>query len=151
MTTGPKQPITLFLSYAQKDEACKQEFEDYLAILQHTQLISSWVERQVQPGTDWSQVIDPRLSTADFFVPLVSPALFASGYCFGAEVHEAFERSKAGKARVIPIILRSVDLTGHPFEKIVSLPRYLAVSSWPDQMAAWKNIDQELRAVIEAY
>ncbi len=75
MATGLKQPISLYLSYAQKDEALKQEFEDYLAILQQTGLISGWVEHEVQSGTDWSQVVDPRLFSADLVLILVSPAL----------------------------------------------------------------------------
>src|ERR1019366_9867640 len=100
-TKRPKQPVSIYLSYAQKDEALKLEFEDYLAIMQQTGLISGWVERQVQSGIDWSQIIDPRLLTADLVLLLVSPALLASGYCSGAEVREAFERSKADKRRTL--------------------------------------------------
>ncbi len=150
MATEPKQPVSVYLSYAQKDEALKQEFEDYLAILQQTGLISGWVERQVQPGTDWSQVIDPRLLTADLVLLLVSPALLASGYCSGAEVHAAFERSKTGKARVIPIILYHVNLKGYPLETVQSvLTNGRPVSSWSDRSEAWWNIDKVIREVIE--
>jgi hypothetical protein len=149
MMTGPKRPVSVYLSYAQKDEALKQEFEDYLAIMQQTGLISGWVERPVQRETDWSQIIDPRLLTADLVLVLVSPALLASGYCSGAEIREAFERRKAGETRVIPIILHYVNLKGYPFEAIASVPRKGPVSSWPVRNEAWRNIDQEIRQVIE--
>jgi TIR domain len=149
MVTRPKRPVSVYLSYAQKDEALKQEFEDYLAIMQQTGLISGWVERQIQRGADWSQVIDPRLLTADLVLVLISPALLASGYCSGAEIREAFKRSKAGETRVIPIILHHVNLKGYPFEAITSVPRKGPISSWFDRSEAWRNIDQEIRYVIE--
>jgi hypothetical protein len=152
METKPRRPVTIYLSYALKDDAFKQEFEDYLAILQQNGLISDWIERQVQRGTDWSQVIDPRLLNAAIVLLLISPALVASGYCAGAEVREAFKRSGTGKTRVIPIILHSVNLAGSPFEMIVCLPRTgRPVSSWFNRSEAWGSIDKEIRAVIESY
>ena len=112
--------------------------------MQQTGLISGWVEHQVQRGTDWSQITDPRLLTADLVLMLVSPAFLASGYCSGAEVRELFKRSTTREARIIPIILHSVNLTGSPFEAIVSIPRKLGpVSSWPNRNEAWREIDQE--------
>jgi hypothetical protein len=149
MAMGPKRPMTLSVSYAQKDEALKQEFEDYLVNLQQAQLIAGWVERQVQPGTDWSQVIDPRLQAAQMFLLLLSPSLLASGYCSGAEFREAFERFRARKALVIPILLHRVDLTGHLLGSLQCLPRMAKpVSSWSEQNEAWWDVYQAIRRVI---
>jgi TIR domain len=148
MATKPKRPLNVYLSYTQKDEAFKQEFEDYLTILQQNGLISGWVERQVQPGIDWSQVIDSHLLTADLVLLLVSPGFLASGYCSGAEVREAFKRSKKGEACVIPIILHYADLKGYLLETVQST-NAIPISSWPDRNEAWRNIDQELRDVIK--
>ncbi len=99
MVTEPKQSISIYLSYSQKDEELKNEFEDYLIILQQAGLISGWVERQVQRGQDWSQIIDPRILVADIVLLFMSPSLLASGYCSGAEVSEAWARSQKGEAR----------------------------------------------------
>jgi hypothetical protein len=74
MTERSKQPVMLYLSYSQKDEALKQEFEDYLVNSQQARIISGWTERQVQPGADWSEVIDPRLAEARIFLVLLSPS-----------------------------------------------------------------------------
>lgn len=150
MTTDPKRSISISVSYAQKDEEFKQELEDYLIIMQQSGLISGWAERQVQRGTDWSRIVDPRLLTANIVLLLVSPALLASGYCSGAEVGEAFKRREAGETIVIPIILHSVDLKGTPFERIQGLPRdAIPVSSWPNRNEAWQNVDQGIRKVIK--
>lgn len=121
MASEPKQPISVYLIYDQKDEVLKQEFEDYLTIMQQNSLISNWVERQVQRGTDWSQIINPRILTADLI--LVSPSLLTSGYCSGAEMLKAFERSEAEDVYVIPIILYYIDLTGYLLETVQSTGR----------------------------
>jgi hypothetical protein len=121
LASEPKQPISFYLIYDQKDEVLKQEFEDYLTIMQQNSLISNWVERQVQRGTDWSQIINPRILTADLI--LVSPSLLTSGYCSGAEMLKAFERSEAEDVYVIPIILYYIDLTGYLLETVQSTGR----------------------------
>ena len=146
----PKPPLSVFLSYAQKDEALKQEFEDYLAAMQDAQIISGWVERQVQRGTDWSQTIDPRLLAADLFLLLVSPALLASGYCSGAELHAAFEKSNKSprEAVLIPILLHPVSLAGSPFQYLQPLPMRRPVSSWRVRREAWADVDHGIRVVI---
>jgi hypothetical protein len=150
MTRQPTHPVSVYLSYAREDEALKQEFEDYLSIMQQGQVISEWIERQIQQGTDWSHVIDPRLRGADLVLVFLSPRLLSSGYCSGAEAREMFERHARGEARVIPIILRNVNLAGSPFASVQSLPRNsVPVSSWPMRDDAWWDIDQELRRVIE--
>lgn len=148
MAAEPELPAKVFLVYAQKDETFKQEFEDYLAILQQAQLISGWEERQIQRGTDWSQTIDPHMLTADLILFMVSPALIASGYCSGAEFREAFERNKPSrKATLIPILLHYVNLQGNPLGAIQYTPDR-PVSSWHKRHEAWRIVDRSIRSVI---
>jgi hypothetical protein len=143
--------MTVYLSYAQKDEALKQEFEDYLLIWQHSGLISGWVERQVQPKQDWSQIVDPHLFAAQLILLLLSPAFLASGYAHGAEVREAFVRRDQGKARVIPVLLYPVNVQGFLFEAIQHIPRQMPVSSWSERSKAWQSIDWDIRQVINTH
>jgi hypothetical protein len=149
MTPEPQQPSSLYISYAQKDEDLKQEFEDYLIIMQQSGLISGWAERQVQPGTDWSQIIDPRLHTADIILFLVSPGLLATGYCSGAEFQEAFRRFEASKAIIIPVPLHYANWSGTPLASLQSvLPPAKPVSSRSDRYEAWMHVDRSIRSVI---
>ncbi len=150
MTIGPKRSVSIYLIYAQKDEALKQEFDDYLVMLQQTRLISGWVERQIRPGTDWSQAIDSRLLAANLVVLFVSPGLLASGYCAGVELSKAFEMRKAGKALIIPVLLHYVDLRGNLLESLQCLPaKALPVSSWAERKEAWWSVYQGIRQVVE--
>lgn len=144
----PNQAVQTFLRYAQEDEALKQEFENYLILLQQAQYISGWVERQARRGMDWSQSVDPDLLVADLILLMVSPGLLATGYCAGAEFLEAFERNKTReKAVLIPISLRPINLRGHVLESIVLTP-YKPVSSWSDRHDAWQIVDRDIRIVL---
>lgn len=152
MTIGPKRPVSIYLIYAQKDEALKEEFDDYLVMLQQARRISGWVERQIRPGTDWSQEIDSRLLTADLIVLFVSPGLLASGYCSGAEFSKAFEMQKAGEVLIIPVLLHQVDLRGQLFASLQCLPaKSIPVSSWTERKEAWWSVYQGIRQVVEAH
>ena len=153
MATEPRQATTVYLSYAQQDKALKQELENHLAVLRQTGQISLGGEREIQPGTDWAQTIDPRLSTADIVLLLLSADLLGSGYCSVAEVRQALARHRAGKALVIPMVLRRVDVTGLPISVFPCLPgddkeRWKPVMSWADRDEAWWKVIQGLRHAI---
>ncbi len=154
MATESKPITTVFLSYAQQDKGLKQELENHLAALQQSGQIAWWGEREIQPGTDWAQVIDPRLSTADLILLLMSADLLGSGYCSGAEVRQALERHSSGKALLIPIILRRVDVTGLPLRVLQALPGddkdgWKPVMAWGDRDEAWWKVAQGIRQATE--
>ena len=60
------------------------------------------------------------------------------------------KRHEAGEARVIPIILRSVDWEDAPFGKLQALPRDAKhVTKWEDQDEAFTNIAKGIKKAIE--
>src|SRR5256885_1566093 len=108
----PTRPVRLFYSYAHKDEELRQELEKHLKMLKRHGLITEWHNRDISAGTDWKQEIDVHLNAADIILLLVSVDFIASDYCYSSEMKCALERYANGEARVIPILLRSVDLEG---------------------------------------
>jgi eukaryotic-like serine/threonine-protein kinase len=143
-------PLTLFYSYAREDEALRDALEKHLSLLHRQGLISSWSDRQIVPGTEWSQDIDAHLDTAEIILLLISPDFLASDYCYSVEMQRALERHAHGEAYVIPIILRPVDWQGAPFAFLQGLPRDMKpVTSWSDQDEAFLDIARGLRWTIE--
>lgn len=60
------------------------------------------------------------------------------------------ERHEAGKARVIPIILRQTGWAGVPFGKLQALPKDAKpVTLWPDQDVAFTDIARGIRKAAE--
>lgn len=149
MAVEARKQQKLYFVYAQKDEALKQEFEDYLINLQQNGFIAEWIERQAQRGTDWSQVNDPRLLEASLYVLLLSPALLATGYCSGTEFHTAWASMQAREMLLIPVILHQVDLTGHPLQSLRGLPKNGSpVSSWRERHEAWWEVYSAIQGIL---
>jgi internalin A len=68
-------------------------------------------------------VIDNHLESANIILLLVSSDFLASDYCYDIELKRALESHESNQARVIPVILRSVDWQRSPFEKLAALPK----------------------------
>jgi internalin A len=145
------QAKAVFFSYSHKDEWLRDELETHLKLLQRQGIISTWHDRKLLPGSEWDHEIDAHLERAQIILLLVSADFLASDYCWDKEVRRAVERHEAGEATVIPILLRSCEWKGAPFEKIQGLPKDLTpVTASKDRDAAWTAIASGIRAVAES-
>ena len=62
----------------------------------------------------------------------------------------ALAKHNAGEARVIPIIVRSVDWGAAPFSKLQALPTDAKpVKSWSDPDAAWTDVAKGIRKAVQ--
>ena len=144
------RPIEVFYSYSHRDERLRDRLEEHLSILKNNGVITGWHDRKIPAGTKWEQQIDEHLNSADIILLLVSASFLASPYCYSIEMMRALERHAADEARVIPIILRSVDWKGAPFGHLQALPTDARpVTNWPDRERAFTNIAQGIRKVAE--
>ena len=56
----------------------------------------------------------------------------------------------AGQSVVIPIMVRSCDWKGAPFEKLQGLPADMkAITAWTDRDAAWTSVAAGVRQKLE--
>jgi hypothetical protein len=150
MSNSTKKPVTLFYSYSHKDEEIRNELEKHLSILKRQEVISEWYDRKIVAGTEWEDQINQQLQSASIILLLVSSDFLASDYCYGKELKSAMERHEKGEARVIPIIIRSVDWNQAPFGKLQALPKDAKpVKSWSDIDEAFTNIAQGIRIAID--
>src|SRR5215470_4280367 len=105
---GHGRPITVFFSYAHRDEALRNKLAEHLRLLERQDIITGWHDRRITGGTEWAGAIDDYLRTAQIILLLIRPAFLASDYCYDVELRHAMARHAAGEARVVPIILRPV-------------------------------------------
>jgi TIR domain len=149
MTTH-QNSVSIFLSYAQEDERWLQRLETHLSSLKQQGLISTWDKRQIDAGTNWAKVIDEQLEQASIILLLVSANFLASGSCDQVEMQRALERHKAGKARVIPILLRPVDWKATPFAHLQALPTNAqAITTWKNKDEAFLRVTTGIRKIVE--
>ena len=142
-------PIRLFYSYAPKDESFRRELEKHLSMLRWQGLIAEWDNRNISAGTEWAREIDSHLNAADIVLLLISSDFLASDYCYSIEVKRALERHEAGEARVIPVLLRPVDLEETSFSKLQALPTNgKPIKNWSKRDDAFLDVVQGIRRVV---
>lgn len=132
----PRKPASVFFSYAPKDQRLRDRLETQLSLLKQQGLISSWHDRKIGAGKDWSQEINSHFEAAQIILLLISPDFIASDYCYGIEMRKAMEKHETGQSLVIPIILRPVIWEDTPFQKLQVLP----ANKKP--VTIWRNIDE---------
>ena len=146
----PGRPISVFFSYAHRDEALRNKLADHLRLLERQGIITGWHDRRITGGTEWAGAIDDNLRTAQIILLLISPAFLASDYCYDVELRHAMARHEAGEARVIPVIVRPVDWHSAPFGMLQALPQDgRPVTRWRPQDEAFLDIARGIRSVAE--
>jgi len=142
-------PVRLFYSYSQKDELLRGQLETHLKLLQRQGLISTWHERMIEAGEERADVLSAQLDQAQIILLLVSSDFLASDNS-DAEVRVAMEHHHAGKAVVIPVLLREVDWEGALFDGLQVLPtNKRPVTKWADRDSAWNDVSKEIKRTVE--
>lgn len=143
-------PLDVFISYSHKDRKLRDELAVHLSNLRNQKVITDWFDGDIVEGTEWEPQILAHLQSAQIILLLISAHFLASKFCYGIEMTQAIARHDAGQARVIPIILRPVDLNDSPFAKLQSLPtERKPVSQWRSHDEAFANVVRGIRRAIE--
>lgn len=142
--------VDVFVSYSHADEELRSVLETHLAALRRQGSVRIWHDRKITAGTEWAGEIDRNLTSAQVVLLLVSPEFIASDYCWDKEMIRALERHRAGKARVVPIILRPCDWQSSPLGELQALPRGgKPVTRWADRDEGFLDVVRGIRVVIE--
>jgi hypothetical protein len=137
---------TLFYSYSHKDEKMRDQLGEHLASLVHMGLIKEWHDRKIMGGEPWDDAISEQMERADIILLLISAHFIDSQYMWGKEVTRAIERYNAGKARVIPVILKPADWLLAPIDSLEALPKDgKPVTKWSNRDEAWLDVEQGIR------
>src|SRR6266702_3567339 len=142
--------LKLFYCYAHQDKDLRDELEHHLSTLKRLNQITTWHDREISPGNEWSNEIELQLSMTDIILLLISPDFIASDYCYSIEMQRSLEKHNAGISRVIPIIIRPVDWEETPFSKLQMLPtNILPVTSWQNRDEAYRDIAKGIRKAVQ--
>jgi hypothetical protein len=142
----------LFISYAHEDRALGQEFQLHLDTLRHAADIAVWMDVQIAPGKEWYDEIAREMEAADVIVLLVSPAFLASDFIREHELPRAIERHRAGKARVIPVLLHECLWQETALKDIQGLPpgmKPFGSLRRAQRLTVWSQIAQRILDVVK--
>lgn len=141
--------LEVFVSYSHEDEAFKDALKTHLSNLIRQAKITLWQDREIEAGINWAEEIDARLESADIILLLITSSFMASDYCYSKEMMRTIERSQAGTARAISIILKPCDWKGAPFSHLQVLPKNAKpVTTWDNEDSAWLDAVTGIRRVI---
>lgn len=120
--------LAAFLSYAHRDIERKHQFRAALSPLIERGRLALWDDPQIEPGEEWPAAIRDELDRSQLFLLLLSKAYLASPHC-RAEMQRAVDHVRAGHARIFPILLEPVDLTGTGLDTTQTVPFANAVAA----------------------
>jgi GTPase SAR1 family protein len=130
----------------------RDKLGSHLAALENANLINRWHDRQILAGDNWQDQIDHHLEDADLILLLIGNNFMASRYCYGKEMTRALERSEAGEAIVIPVLLRAVVWSQAPFAKLQCLPENgKPVMNFANSDKAYYSITEGIRQRVKDY
>ncbi len=144
--------LNLFYSFAPEDNDMRQELEKHLVLLMAKRggPIKRAYANNIHVGL--SNNAAEFLAQSQIILLLVSPRFIANDNLYETQLKQAFALQKAGKARLIPIILRPTELRGSPLENIMVLPRLKPpIAEWKSKDAAYYEVSKEIREVVEAF
>lgn len=139
-----KQPLDVFISYAHADEEYANKLKKHLATLRRGGQINDWYDGCILPGGIWQSEIDKALKRADIILLLVSSDFLDSYFCIEKELSVALRLKRAGKTRIIPVILRDCRWREESFGSFKALPRRGALP-----ITLFKNEDTGFREVVD--
>ena len=143
-------PYEVFISYSHEDSSFLPKLRNHLQSLKEQNLINTWSDTDISPGTEWEPQIMGRLNSAQIILLLISADFMGSKFCYSIEMKTAIQRHKDKQARVLPIVLRSVDWEGAPFAELQMLPTGAKpIKQWSDMDEAFKDVARGIRKAIK--
>ena len=128
------KPIQIFIAYAREDAGYCTELRKHLKPLERVKYVNICYDGQITAGEEWEKSLLQKLRNANIVLLLISADFIDSEFCYETLYPEAIKLNKAGKARVIPVIIRECDWKTTPLGKM----KPLAVNGFPP--AAGKKI-----------
>jgi tetratricopeptide (TPR) repeat protein len=108
------KPATLFICYSSVDNEWRVLLQPTLDLLKRDGFINFWYDRMVDAGKNWDEEIQKQLDGSEIVLCLVSREFLAAPYIQEIELPKALDRHEAGKARLIPLIVRSCNWAHSP-------------------------------------
>jgi internalin A len=138
----------IFISYASKDQAYKEEFELHTALLRRNGLIQSWQMGMIKPNDDWDAEVQTALDEADIVVMLLSSNFFASNYIWEKEFLNTLERRKKGDVALAGIVLSKCGWQDTPLRDIQLISKGRVINECDNRDTAWYEAVQDLKRLL---
>ena len=139
------QAINVFISYSRADSDLLDRLRKQFSALERSGLVDTWYDGEIEAGSEWGNETVDWLHNSEIILLLISADFIASDHCYNTEMQLALQQHEAGKARVIPVILRECTWQYTPFANLKPLPE----GGIPVTNEHWKTPDRALKRVVD--
>lgn len=141
--------LRVVCAFAEENQKQYQQFRRHLKVFERQGIISVWGTGEFSLAEPMEAVTMRRLEEADIIILLISPDFLASDYLHDEVLARALRRQGTGDVRVVPILIKPVDVKGSVLGTFSLLPSDgRPVSNWPDADEAYFEIISDLRGVF---
>ncbi len=142
--------IKVFFCYARADKKMRSTLEKHFRALRDSGQMTTWFDREIVPGTDWTQEIDLlHINNAELVLLLISSDFLDSGYLQGKEMGVTFYRQDAANLPILCIMLRPTTWRGTEISELDKLPvDGIPITRWVVRDDAFVNIAEDVRGVV---
>lgn len=149
----PMKMKKIFISYSKKDHRLVDKFIEHLSALRRDGKVEHWYCSELEPGTDWNDVIQKHLDESDIICFMISPSFMKTDYIHEYEIKKAFEKKQSNpNFKIVPIILDFCrwNTTNNDLGRYTALP-YTAkpILDFDNPNMAWYLVEECLRLLIE--
>jgi hypothetical protein len=143
----------VFISYSHKDDLSRVELETHLKPYVRNGSITTWSDRQIQPGLKWEAEINAALTNACIAVLLVSSDFLYSDFIHDNELGPLLKRAEEGGVKILWIPIRHSAYTETPLKNYQALGKPhkpLAAMKKAERDKAWVQICGEIKKEVNA-
>ncbi len=142
-------PISIFISYAHKDEPFLEELQTFLKPYERNKTIHVWTDKNIVAGQQWDEMIKTQLANSKIILFLISPDFLASDYINDNEIKSALEKYQSHSLVIIPVIIRPIDMDLLQMKYLQVVPTGAKpVSDWESRDKAWNDVIIALKNVF---
>ena len=144
------EPVKVFISYSHKDESFKDELVEHLSGLKRNGIIHEWHDRALVAGDIWDDSIKKNMEESQIIIFLVSATFMKSNYINDVEIKTAMQKYENGEITIATVHIRPCDFGSLSLRKFQAMTENnKAVSLYQDRDAAWLEVIQNLKRVID--
>jgi hypothetical protein len=100
-----RAPKSVFISYSRDDATWLDRVRATLQPVEHTGRVQIWTDINIEAGSQWDTELRRKMSVCDIAILLVSSSFLESDYVRNVELPVLLERSRAGRTRLLWIVL----------------------------------------------
>lgn len=137
----------IFISYSHKDKKFLDELLIHLKPLVREGILSTWSDKQIEPGAKWLTEVKDALATSKIAVLLVTKDSLASDFIHEHELGPLLKAAEQGGVRVLWVLVRACNWAVGPVQRLQAVipPDKPLAQMKAERDEAWVKICDEIK------